>query len=551
MNGERLDAHTIQWNVPAAPAKATSYLSRTVAGTQTAFTRRMRILVTGGTGVVGTGTVTELLRREHTVVLVSRHAEDDAKQWPSGVVARDCDVTNAAGLRGAADGCDAVLHMAGIVEEAPPETTFDKINVEGTQHILAEAKRAGVPRFVFVSSLGADVGESGYHRSKRKAEDAVRSFDGAWTICRPGNVYGPGDAQISMLLRMVRGASPIVPKIGDGDQPFQPIWWEDAAYALAEVVERDDLAHRELDLAGAETTSQNDLLDRFRVITGRAIHSIALPEVVASLGAKAISLVGWDVGFSDDQFQMLREGNVIAPGTTNALTETLGVEPTPLDAGLRALCDQQPEQLSNDGVGALKRKRFWADITGSDCTPEALFQQLVAHFNDVTPVFVSVGAEPSSGDAIEEGETLTLSLPMRGHVQVRVTGLEERRVTLITLAGHPLAGAVRFLCDDRGGAVRFQVEVYDRAANIIDLIAMRTLGDRLQSHTWSKVVESMIERSGGVAPAGVEYDSESLNDDEAALIGQWLEALVVERKLAENTAKIDQDDVSRAPPRPT
>ncbi len=137
-----------------------------------------------------------------------------------------------------------MLHLAGIVTEDPPDVTFATINVEGTKHILAEAERAGVKRFVFVSSLGAPRGESGYHRSKREAEAAVRSFRGAWTIGRPGNVYGPGDEQISVLLRMVRGASPIIPKIGDGDQPFQPIWWEDAAYALADLVERDDLSQQ-------------------------------------------------------------------------------------------------------------------------------------------------------------------------------------------------------------------------------------------------------------------------------------------------------------------
>ena len=210
----------------------------------TCLVASMRILVTGGTGVVGTGTVTELLRRGHAVVLVSRHADDDARQWPAGVVARSSDVTDGARLRGTAEGCDAVLHMAGIVAEGPPDVTFATINVEGTKHILAEAERAGVKRFVFVSSLGAPRGESGYHRSKREAEAAVRSFRGAWTICRPGNVYGPGDEQISVLLRMVRGASPIIPKIGDGDQPFQPIWWEDAAYALADLVERDDLSQQ-------------------------------------------------------------------------------------------------------------------------------------------------------------------------------------------------------------------------------------------------------------------------------------------------------------------
>jgi nucleoside-diphosphate-sugar epimerase len=151
----------------------------------------MRILVTGGTGVVGTGTVTELLRRGHTVVLVSRHAGADAQQWPPGVVARVCDVTDAPRLHGAADGCDVVLHMAGIVAESPPDSTFEKVNVQGTKNLLIEAERAGVKRFVFVSSLGAENGESGYHRSKREAELAVRGFRGAWTICRPGNVCGP------------------------------------------------------------------------------------------------------------------------------------------------------------------------------------------------------------------------------------------------------------------------------------------------------------------------------------------------------------------------
>ncbi|MDB4916540.1 MAG: hypothetical protein JWM95_4184 [Gemmatimonadetes bacterium] len=216
----------------------------------------MKILVTGGTGVVGSGVVTELLKRGHSVVLASRHAASEARQWPSDLEARQCDVTDAASLTGAADGCDAMLHVVGIVEEEPPHVTFQKVNVQGTANALAEAQRAGVDRFVYVSSLGAPGGKSEYHQSKRRAEALVREFPGNWTICRPGNVYGPGDEQISVLLRIVRGASPLVPTIGDGEQRFQPLWWEDASAALASVVERHDLGGRELDLAGAEVTSR-------------------------------------------------------------------------------------------------------------------------------------------------------------------------------------------------------------------------------------------------------------------------------------------------------
>ena len=497
----------------------------------------MQILVTGGSGVVGVGTVTELLKRGHHVRLLARHASDDARQWPSGVTPIVGDVSDVASIRGAADGCDAVLHVAGIVEESPPAVTFRKVNVEGTANIVAEAERAGVRRFVFVSSLGALEGASDYHRSKREAERIVERFAGNWTICRPGNVYGPGDGQISVMLRLVRGVTSLVPRIGTGDQTFQPIWWEDLAAALASVVEREDLARQALDLAGGEITSQNDLHQRMSRITGREVQSVPVPEMLATLGARAISMVGWKIPLGDSELQMLKEGNTIREGQPNGL-EILGITPTPLDVGLRQLAELQPEQLPSQGIGALKRKRFWADIVGSKHSPDTLFTLFRTHFDDVTPVFVDAKAEPRTSDVIEEGETITLALPMRGHVQVKVAALEPRRVTLLTLEGHPLAGAVRFLCEPRGSATRFQVEVYDRPANVIDFIAMRAVGDRLQDHTWAHVVDRMVQISGGSAPSGVEHESDTLDDDEAAAIERWCEEIAMRAKRAENAEKL-------------
>ena len=497
----------------------------------------MQILVTGGSGVVGVGTVTELLKRGHQVRLLARHAADDARQWPSGVTPIVGDVSDVASIRGAADGCDAVLHVVGIVDESPPAVTFRKVNVEGTANIVAEAERAGVRRFVFVSSLGALEGASDYHRSKREAEHIVERFPGNWTICRPGNVYGPGDGQISVMLRLVRGVTSLVPRIGTGDQTFQPIWWEDLAAALATVVERDDLAGQALDLAGGEITSQNDLHQRMSRITGRDVQSVPVPEMLATLGARAISMVGWRIPLGDSELQMLKEGNTIREGRQNGL-EILGITPTPLDVGLRQLAELQPEQLPSQGVGALKRKRFWADIVSAKHSPDTLFTLFRTHFDDVTPVFVDAKAEPRTTDVLEEGETITLALPMRGHVQVKVAAMEPRRVTLLTLEGHPLAGAVRFLCEPRGNAIRFQVEVYDRPANVIDFIAMRAVGDRLQDHTWSHVVDRMVQVSGGSAPSGVEHESDTLDEQEAAAIERWCEEVAMRARRVENAEKM-------------
>jgi len=491
----------------------------------------MRVLVTGGTGVVGRSTVTALLQRGHTVQLLSRHARRDAEQWSHGVHPIIGNVAEANSIVGAADGCDAVLHLTAIVDEHGTQT-LQRVNVDGTRNVVAEAERAGLRKFVFVSSLGAERGESAYHRSKRQAEARVREFRGAWTIVRPGSVYGPGDEQISLLLRMVR-TLPVLPVIGDGDQRFQPIWHEDLAEALAMAVQRDDLAGEALDVAGGELTSQSDLIGRLARITGRDVPRVGIPVLLAKLSARVAAAIGVDVPFNDSQMKMLTEGNQITPGRENALFSVLRLEPTPLDGGLRRLADAQEEQLPEDGVGPLRRKRFWVDILGSGMSPERLMAHVREHFGDLMASFIDTRAESAATPAIVEGATLTLNVPLRGHIQVRVAESEERVFTIVTLAGHPLAGAVRFLSEARGHDVRFELQLYDRAATVVDYLMMRTLGERIQDASWRELVLNVVRASGGSAPAGVHADSDALDDAQAERIEEWLRDLVMERKREE------------------
>jgi uncharacterized protein YbjT (DUF2867 family) len=353
----------------------------------------VRVLVTGGTGVVGATTVTALLQRGHAVRLLSRHAERDAKQWPHGVTPWPGDVAREATVNGAADGCDAVLHLVAIVEERPPDVTFDRVNVQGTRHLVTEAERAGVRTFVYVSSLGADAGDSPYHRSKRAGEDIVRQFRGGrYVIVRPGAVYGPGDEHISILVKMMR-VSPVVPVVGGGDKEFQPIWHEDAAEAIAMAAEREDLTGRTLELAGVERTCQRDLMERLRPLIEREPLRVPIPEFLASLGIKAAETLGMELPFSDSQMTMLLEGNTLPATSENALTTVFGITPTPLAAGLAKLADASPEQLPSEGVGTLERKRFWADIAGSRYGVDALFELVRSQFSELMPRLVDIDAE--------------------------------------------------------------------------------------------------------------------------------------------------------------
>ena len=490
----------------------------------------MRVLVTGGTGVVGRSAVTALLQRGHVVHLLSRQAQRDAAQWPHGVTPVSGNVANAESIAGAADGCDAVLHLTAIVSEHGNQT-FERVNVEGTRNVMREAERAGARKFVYVSSLGADRGESPYHQSKRKGEAIVRQFTGSWVVLRPGSVYGPGDEQISLLLRMVR-TLPMLPLIGTGEQRFQPIWHEDLAEALASAVERDDVARAEMDLAGAEVTTQNDLVKRLSRITGRDVPQVPIPQALAGIGIRLASAVGIEMPFNDSQLKMLEEGNELA-GRENGMLSLLTTEPTRLDVGLEKLADAQDEQLPDTGVGPLRRKRFWVDINASTFTPEQLMEHVRSHFSTLMASFIDTQPEPSSATQLDEGAALTLALPLRGHIQVRVAESEPRVTTLITLAGHPLSGAVRLLSEARGDDVRFEVQVFDRAATFVDLVMMRTLGERLQENSWRELCDNVVRASGGAAPEGLQQQTETLDDAQAELIEDWLRDLVMERKREE------------------
>jgi NADH dehydrogenase len=485
----------------------------------------MKILVTGGTGVIGESVVRELHRRGHTIRVLARHAGRGETWWPSGVEGWAGDVAQEKTLHKAADGCAAVIHIAGIAEESPPNRTFQAVNIDGTRWMLVEAERAGVQKFVYISSLGADSGSSAYHKSKSVAEEVVKGFSRDWVIVRPGAVYGPGDEHISVLLRMVRSL-PVIPTIGDGDQQFQPIWHRDLAQILAACVERDDIRATVLDAGGPERTSQNDLVARLRQLTDRPAVQAPVPEIIAGWGIRALGAIGVDVPFSEAQLTMLGDGNVVPPGRDNAI-DILGIPGTTLAEGLARLIDDQPEQLPSDGVGTLERKRYWVDIDNTQLDADQLFAYVRDNLAALMPSIVGMAAEPGTQCRIVEGATLTLDLPIRGHVQVRVAEASDRRITLLTLAGHPIAGAVRFEVqqrDDVPNGLRFQIEVHERPASVVDEFVLRTVGEPLQRATWVGLAENVAKAADGNAGV-VNATREELGDHELDVVNAWAATL--------------------------
>nr|MBA3272073.1 DUF1990 family protein [Acidobacteriota bacterium] len=237
---------------------------------------------------------------------------------------------------------------------------------------------------------------------------------------------------------------------------------------------------------------------------------------------------GLSLPINESQILMLLEHNVITAPHENALLTVFGVQPTSLDEGLKTLADAQPEQLPQDGVGGLERKRFWADISGSAYGPEELMDQFRRRITEVIPIEFS--AEPGAPQEAVHGATLTASLPLRGNIQIRVEEVTPREITFATLRGHPLAGVVRFAARQReNGVLRFTVSVFARAATTFDWVAMNTVGGVAQNSNWRTTVERVVELSGGKAGA-VQSRSNTVSKQERVEIEERIGEIVIGQK---------------------
>ncbi|HEX7254107.1 MAG TPA: NAD(P)H-binding protein, partial [Thermoanaerobaculia bacterium] len=142
----------------------------------------MKVLVTGGTGFVGTHLVNTLLRRGHAVAVLSRHADEGRNRYNHPVRSIPGDVLDPLSLAAAVSGFDAVIHLVGIIHEQGSQT-FDRVHREAVENVLAAMASARVRRLVHMSAMGSSADSpSEYGRTKAAGEAAVRQSGLDWTV---------------------------------------------------------------------------------------------------------------------------------------------------------------------------------------------------------------------------------------------------------------------------------------------------------------------------------------------------------------------------------
>jgi nucleoside-diphosphate-sugar epimerase len=278
------------------------------------------VLVTGASGYLGGAVAARLAADGHRVRTLQRR--------PSGVAGvHDVlgTVTDPASRRAAVDGVDAVVHLAAKVSFTGDPQEFERVNVEGTRGLLADAAAAGADRFVFVSSpsvahTGASIMGDGaapaeperargeYARTKAAAELLALAADAPEfrvTAVRPHLVWGPGDPQIVARVqdRARRGRLPVV---GTGAALVDTCYIDDAVGGIVAALERIDAAHgRAYVLTSGEPRPIGELFAAFCRAAGVALPSRHVPVALAKL-AGAVAEAVWRVRPGEDEPPMTR-----------------------------------------------------------------------------------------------------------------------------------------------------------------------------------------------------------------------------------------------------
>ncbi|WP_336959399.1 NAD-dependent epimerase/dehydratase family protein [Sphingobium aquiterrae] len=169
-----------------------------------------RLAITGATGFVGAATLDRALKAGFSVNALTRGKQPSRRgvTWVAGAL------DDQASLDRLVRTADAVLHIAGVIN-APDRAGFEEGNALGTMRVVDAARKAGVRRFVHVSSLAArEPALSAYGWSKELAERYVKASALDWTIVRPPAVYGPGDREMLELFRMAKRGFMLLPPAG-------------------------------------------------------------------------------------------------------------------------------------------------------------------------------------------------------------------------------------------------------------------------------------------------------------------------------------------------
>lgn len=260
------------------------------------------VALTGSTGFIGRHLLADLTARGYRVRVLLRRPGALPEGAASAVVG---DLTRPINMAAALAGVDAVVHSAGLAHamSGTPEDDYRTLNTEATRKLAEAAARAGVRRFVFLSSIRAQVDASAsrtvaeddpaeptdaYGRSKLEAETALAGTGLDWVALRPVLVYGAGvKGNMAALVRLARSPYPL--PLGGLTAKRSLISLDSLSAAVDAVLNAPDPIRAALIAADPDPLSLPEMLAALRAGLGRSPGLVPMP---ASLVGLACRLMG-------------------------------------------------------------------------------------------------------------------------------------------------------------------------------------------------------------------------------------------------------------------
>jgi uncharacterized protein YbjT (DUF2867 family) len=313
-------------------------MRHTACFTCTPHGHRMKILLTGATGFIGSHLRQALLDAGHTLLCVSRQLGTDGPgcHWAVADFAHTSTTRWSELLRG----IDAVVNAAGVFCERD-DATFAAVHGTGPRRLFAACVHAGVQRVVHVSALGADAqARTEFHLSKFAADEHLLSLPLEATVLLPSLVFGLDGAGTRALLGWA--SLPIVPLPAGGHQMVQPVHVVDVSdTVLALLREREHRRDRRIALVGPVPLSLRDYLGHLRSGLGLpAARTVDVPDACVR-AALRVTARAPRLLFDRTAWQTPARGNV---GDASAIAGVLGrvpraaarfIEPAQVEAARR------------------------------------------------------------------------------------------------------------------------------------------------------------------------------------------------------------------------
>lgn len=295
----------------------------------------MSVLVLGGGGFVGRALCEQLVRRfggaARITVPTRRLPHAQAVQSLPGVTVVQADVFK--DLPRLLPGHDAVVNLVAILQGSA--AAFEHVHVELPKRIAHAMSDAGVRRLVHVSALGvAEHAPSRYLRSKAAGEAALQvaaqTHPIELTLVRPSLVFGDGDHSVNLFARLQQ-RFPFMP-LGGAEARLQPVWVQDLARALVEILLRRETIGQIYEIAGPRELTLAELVALAGRIAGHQRPVLRLPHALATLQALFMECLPGEPLLSRDNLASLSVPNV--PGGRLPGLAELGIHASSLEAVL-------------------------------------------------------------------------------------------------------------------------------------------------------------------------------------------------------------------------